>query len=119
MISRLADLHAWARIVAAGGLLTPATQRERERFPAAGLPGVRGGYGLGLFKVSGWIGHNGSIPGYQSLTVYLPPLKASMVVLLNTDVSYRGNDPSTLFGQAITRIISPQHVFYLPPIPAR
>jgi D-alanyl-D-alanine carboxypeptidase len=28
-------------------------------------------YGLGLFVIAGWIGHNGSLPGYQSLTIYL------------------------------------------------
>ncbi len=34
------------------------------------IPGA--GYGLGIFKVRGWIGRNGSLPGYEVLPVYLP-----------------------------------------------
>jgi D-alanyl-D-alanine carboxypeptidase len=82
----------------------------------SGLPDT--GYGLGIFNVAGWIGHNGSLPGYESLVVYLPEAKATLVVLLNTDINYKGSEPSTLFGQAITRIVSPQHVFKLPAQPA-
>ena len=79
------------------------------------LPGT--GYGLGIFDVQGWIGHNGSLPGYQSLTVYMPQTQATLVVLLNTDTSYKGSEPSTLFGEAITKIVTPGHVFTLPAQP--
>lgn len=114
MISDLTDLRQWAKVLATGELLTPATQAERlDVVPA--LPGT--GYGLGIFNVQGWIGHNGSLPGYQSLTVYDPQSKATLVVLLNTDISAEGEEPSTLFGQAITKIVTPQHVFTLPAQP--
>jgi len=29
-------------------------------------------------------------PGYQSLTIYLPPQRAALVVLVNSDTLYRG-----------------------------
>jgi D-alanyl-D-alanine carboxypeptidase len=110
MISTLSDLHAWARDVATGRLLTPATQRQRERFlPIRGLAGA--GYGLGLFDVNGWIGHNGSLTGYESLVIYLPSRRATVVVLVNSDVNHRGEALTTLIGQAITKIISPGHIF--------
>ncbi|MFE2548484.1 serine hydrolase domain-containing protein [Streptomyces sp. NPDC059355] len=111
MISDLGDLKTWAKVVATGTLLKPATQAERLKVVQA-LPGT--GYGLGIFNVQGWIGHNGSLPGYQSLTVYLPQSKATLVVLLNTDISYEGSEPSTLFGEAITKVVTPDHVFTLP-----
>ncbi|MFI8264033.1 MULTISPECIES: serine hydrolase domain-containing protein [unclassified Streptomyces] len=111
MISDLDDLKTWAKVVATGTLLKPATQAERLKVVQA-LPGT--GYGLGIFNVQGWIGHNGSLPGYQSLTVYLPQAKATLVVLLNTDISYKGSEPSTLFGEAITEVVTPDHVFTLP-----
>ncbi|MFD9077904.1 serine hydrolase domain-containing protein [Streptomyces erythrochromogenes] len=114
MISNLSDLRSWAKTVATGTLLKPATQAERLKVVPS-LPGA--GYGLGIFNVQGWIGHNGSLPGYQSLTVYLPGPQATLVVLLNTDTDYRGSEPSTLFGQAITRIVTPDHVFSLPAQP--
>ncbi|MGW0582369.1 hypothetical protein ACWD25_42050 [Streptomyces sp. NPDC002920] len=38
--------------------------------------------------------------------------------MLNTDISYRNQEPSTVFGDSITKIISPDHVFNLPAEPA-
>ncbi|MFD3677354.1 serine hydrolase domain-containing protein [Streptomyces sp. NPDC058613] len=117
MISDLADLKVWAKSVATGQLLTPATQAQRlKTSPAGNLPDT--GYGLGIFNAEGWIGHNGSLPGYQSLTVYLPEAQATMVVLLNTDIADEGSEPSSLFGQAITEVVTPDHVFKLPGQPA-
>ncbi|AZM89771.1 serine hydrolase domain-containing protein [Streptomyces sp. W1SF4] len=114
MISDLPDLRSWAKTLATGTLLTPATQAQRLKVVEA-LPGA--GYGLGVFDVQGWIGHNGSLPGYQDLVVYLPQSRATLVVMLNTDVAHEGNEPSTLFGEAITRTVTPRHVFSLPAQP--
>ncbi|MGW2103568.1 serine hydrolase domain-containing protein [Streptomyces olivaceoviridis] len=122
MISTLDDLRVWAPTVATGELpgggrlISPAAQKQRLITPATPIPGT--GYGLGIFDVQGWIGHNGSLPGYESLTVYLPATRTTLVVLLNTDINHRGQEPSTLFGRAVTQIISPRHVFDLPAAPA-
>ncbi|MGW6688832.1 serine hydrolase domain-containing protein [Streptomyces sp. NPDC054961] len=109
MISDLQDLRSWAHTLATGTLLTPATQAERLKTTPMNLPGD--GYGLGIFNVQGWIGHNGSIPGYEVLPVYLPEARATMVILLNTDSQTDGQEPSTLFGQAVTQIVTPDHVY--------
>ncbi|MFF0213172.1 serine hydrolase domain-containing protein [Streptomyces vinaceus] len=111
MISDLEDLKTWTKVMATGTLLKPATQAERLKVVEA-LPGT--GYGLGIFNVQGWIGHNGSLPGYQTLAVYLPEAKATLAVMLNTDIAYEGSEPSTLFGEAITKVVTPDHVFTLP-----
>ncbi|KJY23914.1 beta-lactamase, partial [Streptomyces sp. NRRL S-444] len=108
MVSDLEDLRSWARTLATGRLLTPATQAERLKTTPMNIQGD--GYGLGIFNVQGWIGHNGSIPGYEVLPVYLPQAQATMVILLNTDASYKGQEPSTLFGEAVTGIVTPDHV---------
>lgn len=114
MISNLHDLRIWAKAVATGTLLKPAIQRQRERFiPATGLPPVR--YGFGLFEVNGWIGHDGEVPGYESLTVYLPSQQTTMVILDNTDAI---GEPAKNLGQAVTKVITPGHVFnFGPPAP--
>ncbi|WP_328619138.1 serine hydrolase domain-containing protein [Streptomyces sp. NBC_00354] len=119
MVSDLEDLRSWARTLATGTLLTPATQTERLKTTPMNLQGD--GYGLGIFNVQGWIGHNGSIPGYEVLPVYLPQAQATMVILLNTDVSYKGQEPSTLFGEAVTGIVTPDHVYpgHKPYVPGR
>ncbi|MFE6845297.1 serine hydrolase domain-containing protein [Streptomyces sp. NPDC057686] len=109
MVSDLEDLRSWARTLATGTLLTPATQAERLKTTPMNLQGD--GYGLGIFNVQGWIGHNGSIPGYEVLPVYLPQARATMVILLNTDDRYKGQEPSTLFGEAVTGIVTPEHVY--------
>ncbi|MFD0264921.1 serine hydrolase domain-containing protein [Kitasatospora indigofera] len=114
MISTLDDLKRWAKIVATGELLSPETQAQRTKFLPTTLPGA--GYGLGLFDIQGWVGHNGSLPGYESLTLYMPETGATLVVILNTDILTQGNEPSTLFGKALTSIVTPDNVFFIPAV---
>ncbi|MER5177607.1 serine hydrolase domain-containing protein [Streptomyces sp. NPDC002896] len=116
MISDLSDLREWARIAATGTLLKPATQAQRLRTLPTGFPGAS--YGLGIFNSHGWIGHNGSLPGYQSVTVYLPSAEATLVILTNTDTSYENNENSTLFAKAVTGIVTPGNVYDVPPTSA-
>lgn len=117
MVSTLRDLRSWARTVATGTLLSRETQEQRLKTEPTAIPGA--GYGLGIFDVQGWIGHNGSLPGYESLTLYLPEAQATLVVLLNTDILHDNTEPSTLFGEAITRIVSPDNVFNIPVVASR
>jgi D-alanyl-D-alanine carboxypeptidase len=116
MVSTLHDLRIWAPRLATGrGLLGAAMQRERARSVAgAGDPIT---YGLGLFNVHGWIGHNGSLPGYQTLALYRPQTRTTIVALINTDIQRTSQAPSTLVGEAITKVISPKHVYTLPAAP--
>lgn len=97
-------------------MVSATTQKQRLITPPTPIPGA--GYGLGIFDVRGWIGHNGFLPGYESLTIYLPSAQATLVVVLNTGIDYKNQEPSTLFGDAITRIVSADHVFNLPAQPA-
>jgi D-alanyl-D-alanine carboxypeptidase len=117
MISDLRDLRSWGRTLATGTLLSPGTQAQRLKTESTGIPGA--GYGLGIFNIQGWIGHNGSIPGYEALSIYLPESQATLVVLLNTDILHNKTEPSTLFGQAITRIVTPEHVYNIPVVTPR
>ncbi|MFJ2238364.1 serine hydrolase domain-containing protein [Streptomyces sp. NPDC087859] len=112
MISDLHDLRRWAKIVATGTLLRPRTQEQRLTMLPTGHPGTS--YGLGIFNSDGWIGHNGSIPGYETVTVYLPSKKATLVLMLNTDISSQGQEPSSLLARAITEIVTPDNVYDRP-----
>ncbi|WP_406347994.1 beta-lactamase family protein [Streptomyces sp. NBC_00144] len=110
MTSDLSDLRAWAPDLATGTLLKPQTQAERLHTLPTGIPSLT--YGLGIFNVTGWIGHNGTLPGYESLTVYLPAQRATMVVLVNTDTLPPGvTDLTAEFAKAITGIVTPSHVY--------
>ncbi|WP_189920222.1 serine hydrolase domain-containing protein [Kitasatospora xanthocidica] len=112
VVTTLADLESWAKTMATGAIISPATQAERMKLLPTPDPGVT--YGFGVFNNSGWIGHNGSMPGYESVAVYMPDAQATMVLLLNTDVISQGEEPSTLFANEITKIISPNNVYALP-----
>jgi D-alanyl-D-alanine carboxypeptidase len=115
MISTLEDMHGWALAVATGKLLSPAMQEERlQTVGAPGLP-PQDGYGLGIFNLGGWIGHNGSLPGYQTVAVYLPEKQTTLVILSNTDIEYQGSEPSTILATAVTKTITPDHIYTLSP----
>jgi D-alanyl-D-alanine carboxypeptidase len=107
MISTLHDLRIWAKAVATGALLKPAIQRQRERFVPFPYS-AQAGYGFGLFDVNGWIGHDGAVPGYESLTVYLPAKEATMVILLNSDADIEAN---TRLGEVVSEVVTPGQPF--------
>jgi D-alanyl-D-alanine carboxypeptidase len=111
MISTLDDMHIWAPALATGKLLSPAMQEQR--LQTLGIPGQPpgDGYGLGIFNLGGWIGHNGSVPGYEAVTVYLPEKRIALVILINTDIGYQGSEPSSILATAITKVITPEHVY--------
>ncbi|MFJ6630031.1 serine hydrolase domain-containing protein [Streptomyces sp. NPDC091376] len=115
MISSLEDLHTWVPALADGRLLEPATQKQRLDFGPTGHPGVA--YGLGIMRVNDWIGHNGELPGYETLAVQLPSEDATLVVLINSDADHEGNSLSTLIGHAVTSVATPDHVFTMPSAP--
>jgi D-alanyl-D-alanine carboxypeptidase len=115
MISTLEDMHVWAPAVATGQLLSAAMQAQRLQTVPAPPGAPNGGYGLGLFDLAGWIGHNGSVPGYQTAVFYLPEKQTTMVVFTNTDIGYQGLDTSAVLATAVTSVISPDHLYRLEP----
>lgn len=117
MISTLDDLRVWARTVVTGTLLSPAIQQQRLATANQTSSLIEFGYGLGLLNLAGWVGHNGTVPGYQTIAVYLPQKQLTLVILTNTDISYQGTEPSTMLATAITEIVSPEHVYAVNPQP--
>ena len=87
-------------------LLSPETQRQRLDATVPMNPQESAFYGLGIFNAGGWIGHSGSIFGYQTVAVYLPQTQTTLVFFINTDVSHQA---STTLANAITNVISPDH----------
>ena len=100
MISTVDDLLAYGRAMGTGkGLLPPEQQDERidslaSDVPPFDQPPLKGdfGYGLGLMKEHGWIGHSGVIPGYNTALYYNPDLDTVLVVEVNSDI-FSGDCP--------------------------
>jgi D-alanyl-D-alanine carboxypeptidase len=110
MISTVRDMHIWAaHLVTGKGLLPAALQRERLASVKASPDASA--YGIGMFNVAGWIGHNGSLPGYQTVAVYRPGTKTTVIALSNTDIEYKRRATSAILGRAITKVLTPKHVY--------
>lgn len=116
-ISTIDDLHTWVPTLVGGQLpdgdrlLAPATQAQRLRMLPTGHPGL--GYGLGIADFNGWIGHNGELPGYETIAVRLPQDRATLVIVVNSDVDGKFGNLSSLIASRITKIVTPKHVWSL------
>ena len=110
MISSLDDMRIWVPALAKGDLLTDATQKQRLQTVSLSEGDDSSGYGLGLFNSGGWIGHNGSLPGYKTVSVYLPEKDTTLVVFINTDIDGETDLTSALM-VPITKLISPGNVY--------
>src|SRR5689334_10602663 len=81
-VSTLQDLIVWARALATGALLSPATQAERLKGVPTGPPPAPD-YGLHITNFFGFIGHDGNLPGFSSFMAYDPTRDITIVVLAN------------------------------------
>lgn len=105
MVSTLGDLHRWARVLATGTLLSKQTQAARLTTVSFHNPGpVRVGYGLGVFELDHFLGHNGAIVGYSSAMFYLPSKDATIVVWGNN--STNSTTPTTTIIFDLARVLS-------------
>jgi D-alanyl-D-alanine carboxypeptidase len=88
-ISTLEDLHRWGVALGTGeGILQPEMQAERMKSfdtTVAGNSPDRS-YGLGAARTDGWIGHVGTLPGYNTSVQYDPQSKTTIVIMVNSDV---------------------------------
>lgn len=110
MISDLQDLRIWAPALATGELLSPEMQQERLTVTPFDASNPESGYGLGLFRINGWVGHNGSLPGYKTVTIYLPEKQMTLVALVNSDIDEESDLVTSLLAP-ITELLSPDNVY--------
>ena len=82
MVSNLPDLKIYVEALVKGTLLSPQMQAERLKFVNTGLSKFAT-YGLGIFNLGGFIGHNGGITGYNTTMCYNPELDAVILVSVN------------------------------------
>jgi D-alanyl-D-alanine carboxypeptidase len=95
-ISTLHDLKIWAKALATGRLLSTATQKERLTWVTCaniwlGKPQC---YGLAVADHGGFIGHTGTLPGFQSFMGYQLQKGATIIVLVNLNVATDDSEDS-------------------------
>lgn len=109
MISTLADLRAWARALTTGSLLSPGLHAQQLEFGTIPNPGgIDIGYGLEVFKLGDFIGHNGAIYGYSTAMFYLPAGDATIVV--EGDQSSNFLTSTTTIAFALAEYLFPQDI---------
>lgn len=112
MVSTLDDMRRWLPALARGALISTELQRQRLADASAGAVAPGAAYGIGLMTAAGWIGHNGSVPGYQTVAVYLPQRQTSLVAMINTDIARPdAQSPDTALARAITEVLTPENVY--------
>jgi D-alanyl-D-alanine carboxypeptidase len=113
IVSTVADMRKWAVALGRGTLLRAETQARRVSDGSTVAAGIH--YDFAIFDAQGWIGHNGDIPGYATVVVYLPERDATLVVIANSDVP----DPHSAgqIAYAVTSVATPDHVYELGPQP--
>ncbi len=82
MISDLPDLKIYAKALVKGNMISPETQKERLKLVNTGVSKFVS-YGLGIFSLEGFLGHNGGITGYNTTMCYDPDLDALILVSVN------------------------------------
>ncbi len=89
--STASELAIYVEALVGGGLLDPAMQEKRlaSLKPPIGHPATAQ-YGLALAKFGTFIGHDGTLPGFQSFMGHDPDLGMTLIVFTNLGISVDG-----------------------------
>lgn len=82
MTSNFTDLKIYGLALAKGTMLNKEMQEQRLKFVKTGIVDFAT-YGLGIFDLGGFIGHNGGITGFNTMMCYNPDLDALFLVSVN------------------------------------
>lgn len=82
MVSNLPDLKKYVKALVDGDLISEDLQKERIKF--IDVPGASyAKYGLGMFSLEGFMGHNGGLPGFFTTMCYDPALQTIILTSVN------------------------------------
>ena len=109
MISNVDDLKIYGEALAKGTMLSSKMQEERLKFVNTGVVDFVK-YGLGIFSLGGFIGHNGGITGYNTTMGYHPELETMIIVSVN-EFGLQGGVSDKIFTM-IADLIYPEKNFF-------
>ena len=89
IISDLSDLELWAEVLGEGLLISKEMQDERLKWSPHSESGIFK-YGMGVFYLGDFVGHDGGCIGFNTALFYLPSKKATFIILLNQSNDYSG-----------------------------
>jgi D-alanyl-D-alanine carboxypeptidase len=89
MISDIYDLKLYLKALAEGTLISPEMQKERLKWS---IDKDEFKYGLGIFQVGDFLGHNGSYPGYHNISVHSPKSNITVIIFFNSQSNRSPDD---------------------------
>jgi len=104
-ISDARDLATYVKALVDGGLLSDRLQAER----LASLkptPEGKTRYGWALAALGPLLGHDGSLPGYQSVMGHDPKTGTTLIVLTNLQASPDGRQTANVIAQALIGLLN-------------
>ena len=106
-ISTVKDLANYVKVLIGGGLLSDEMQAKRLDSLQPNDPSnpAAASYGLALAKFGPLIGHDGSLPGYQSFMGYDPENDVTVIVLTNIQGGINGEQPANAIVKKITPML--------------
>ncbi len=122
MVSTLSDMRVWSRAFGTGALLKPAVWRRAKKglFPYVFAQNYNGPgrwfQGLGYIQSGGFIGKEGSIPGYESVTMY-SPARNTTIEVVSTKIA-NAITPPPMFQALAMAVFGPHIGFGLTPAQA-
>lgn len=102
-ISTAVDLANYVEALIDGGLLSPETQQMRldSIQPSDPSNPTSAGYGIALAQFGPMLGHDGSLPGYQSFMGHDPNSDTTLIVLTNLQAAPGGEQVANEIARAL------------------
>jgi D-alanyl-D-alanine carboxypeptidase len=104
LVSTVPDMTRWAPMLATGAGLAPQIAAAQQAWTPASTDGVRVQYGLGIRQVGDWVGHEGTMLGYNSAVFHLPAAGTTVVVMAN---AAGASEPATDLWGRIVALLHP------------
>lgn len=109
IVANVSDLRNWGEALARGRLLSPVMQAERLTW-VQNPHDSKKFYGLGIMRYGDFLGHDGTMPGYESLVYHLPSRNATIVVLTNGMRGEKLTSPTEDVFKGIVSLLIPDAV---------
>ncbi|MFA7287515.1 MAG: serine hydrolase domain-containing protein [Melioribacteraceae bacterium] len=84
LISKISDLIIWSKEIHERTLLSEKGKIERYKWNTFD-PTSKNAYGFGLMKMGNWIGHDGTVLGYNTCCFYNETLKTTIILSANSN----------------------------------
>lgn len=126
VVSTLRDMSIWAKNLGESILLLPESQAFNKYTPFLLNPSsiavdehftLQFYYGLGLVKDNGWLFHNGSIPGSETIAAYHIASHSTVVLNINQSTlpdNHNPESPVTEMFREVVKILTPESQLHAP-----